>query len=526
MEGWPSGLFLSALAVNARRSASDTDDALGGGDRFVVDYLRLEVLSQLRRRELEFVTRTSVLHRLSGPLCDAVLGRSDSSQLLERFERTDVFVMPLDRHGGWYRYHRAFRDVLRHELDQLEPNAAGDLRRSAAAWCEANGRTTDAIAYADAAGDSELTAQLVQAHALEECQRGHVALAERWLKRLDREAIERHPGLAVTNGWVHAIRGRPVEAARWLRISREKALETALPDGATTAEPWQALLRAGLCSEGLETMQADAGRSLEGLPDGSFLRSGALMLSGCSYLFAGDDDRADGLLAEAVIESSGPDATTSVALAERSVIAMARGDWDVALEHSNRSRGILREEGLAGYVTSALTYAVAARIAAHRREPGSAREELGRARRLFPRLTYALPWLAVQSRLQAAYAEVALADWDGARSLSGEIKALLDRRPNLGLLVDEAAQLRTKLLGATGSWASTLTAAELRLLPLLPTHLSFREIADRLFVSRNTVKTQAMSVYRKLGVSSRSEAIRSATELGLLDSATLSRPTL
>ena len=95
------------------------------------------------------------------------------------------------------------------------------------------------------------------------------------------------------------------------------------------------------------------------------------------------------------------------------------------------------------------------------------------------------------------------------------------RRPKLGVLNEQAAELQHRLAASTqpdDNWASSLTGAELRLLPLLTTHLSFREIAERLFVSRNTVKTQAISVYRKLGVSSRSEAIERATELGLFAS--------
>ena len=143
-----------------------------------------------------------------------------------------------------------------------------------------------------------------------------------------------------------------------------------------------------------------------------------------------------------------------------------------------------------------------------------------------PVLTHVLSWFAVQARLELAKAHLALSDPRGAATLCREAEDVLRRRPALGTLVAESRDVRAKLSTVTdqsSGWASTLTAAELRLLPLLTTHLSFREIAERLFVSRNTVKTQAISVYRKLDASSRSEAIERAIELGLVDAAPASR---
>jgi LuxR family maltose regulon positive regulatory protein len=139
-------------------------------------------------------------------------------------------------------------------------------------------------------------------------------------------------------------------------------------------------------------------------------------------------------------------------------------------------------------------------------------------------LTYATPWLSVHFRLELARARIHLADAAGARNLLVEIDGILRRRPHLGVLVEQTEALRRQvgMMSADPAGASTLTSAELRLLPLLSTHLSFRAIGERLFVSTNTVKTQAISIYRKLGVSTRSEAIFRGAELGLLDqSATL-----
>jgi LuxR family maltose regulon positive regulatory protein len=128
-----------------------------------------------------------------------------------------------------------------------------------------------------------------------------------------------------------------------------------------------------------------------------------------------------------------------------------------------------------------------------------------------------MPWLAVQTSIELGRARLTLRDFERARLSVGNARAILDTRPDLGLLADDVDTVWRHSRGNEGrAGRGKLTSAELRLLPLLATHHSFREIAAQFYVSRNTVKTQAISVYRKLGVSSRSEAIERATQLGLL----------
>jgi LuxR family transcriptional regulator, maltose regulon positive regulatory protein len=163
---------------------------------------------------------------------------------------------------------------------------------------------------------------------------------------------------------------------------------------------------------------------------------------------------------------------------------------------------------------------VRARVAMHRGDVPAARQELVGAQRLRPLLTYALPHLAVQARMELARVHLALADLAGARTLMREIDGLLRRRPGLGILVGQAQALRSQLSQERGSavpGASSLTAAELRLLPLLSTYLPFGEIAAELFLSPHTIKTETHSIYRKLGASTRSQAVARSRELGLLE---------
>jgi LuxR family transcriptional regulator, maltose regulon positive regulatory protein len=161
-----------------------------------------------------------------------------------------------------------------------------------------------------------------------------------------------------------------------------------------------------------------------------------------------------------------------------------------------------------------------ARTALHRGDVPRAQQHLARAARLRPLLSHAFPHFAVQTLLELARGYLALDDAAGARMVLREARDIIQRRPNLGVLPQQAEELRSRLETVRGGTVgpSSLTTAELRLLPLLATHLSFREIGERLHVSRHTVKSQAISVYRKLGVASRSQAITRVQELGLLGS--------
>ena len=216
-----------------------------------------------------------------------------------------------------------------------------------------------------------------------------------------------------------------------------------------------------------------------------------------------------------------------IANCELALVALDRGDVDGAERRLVAARRLVGDDARGEYVVVALLHAVSARIGLERGRGAAARQDLVGAQRVRPMLTRSLSWLAVQTSIELAQAHLALEDGDGARTLCLEAEDVLQRTPDVGTLGARVAELRTELAefnAPPSGWASTLTSAELRLLPLLTTHLSFREIAERLLVSRNTVKTQAISVYRKLDATSRSEAIERAIELGLVDEAVAARP--
>jgi len=237
---------------------------------------------------------------------------------------------------------------------------------------------------------------------------------------------------------------------------------------------------------------------------------------------AGDQDQADVLFEDTVAEvrAGGGASDGCVALAERALLAITRGAWDLAEQHLAEAWSVIRAAHLEDYPVNTIVYAVTARLAIHQGDQPRARAELTRAQRLRPDLTHALPHLAVQARIELARCHLALLDFAAARTLLREADDILIRRPDLGVFAQQADDIRAELAQARGSsaqGASSLTAAELRLLPMLATHLPFPEIAQKLFLSRNTIKSQATSLYRKLGASSRSQAVIRSRELGLLE---------
>jgi LuxR family transcriptional regulator, maltose regulon positive regulatory protein len=518
-EGWPVGLYLAALAHQAGGPGGHAGAGFTGDDRFMADYLWSELLGQLPPDRVAFLTRTAVLERMSGPLCDAVLGTTGSGDVLAWLEAANLLLVPLDRQRRWYRYHHLFQELLSAELDRREPELVPALHARAASWCEANGLPEAALDHAQAAGDTDLVARLVWELALPAYGAGRVETTRRWFGWFeDQGLLGRYPQVAVLGAWLQALVGEPAVAERWADAAEQGPVTGTLPDGSTTQSNL-ALLRALLCRNGVDQMLADTQAALDELNPGSQWRPTAQLLEGICSLLAGQADQADPVLAHAAEVATEARAlpAAAIALAERSLLAMQHEDWRQAATLAEQAQAVVQAGALDGYVASALVHAVAARVAVHHGDVPRAQQDLARATRLRPLLTYALPYFAVQTLLELGRVCLALDDVAGARVVLRQARDVLRRRPDLGILPKEVEELWSKLdlsRGRTGG-ASSLTTAELRLLPLLPTHLTYTEIGQRLYVSQHTVKSQAMSVYRKLGVGSRGQAVQRLRQLGL-----------
>jgi LuxR family maltose regulon positive regulatory protein len=276
-----------------------------------------------------------------------------------------------------------------------------------------------------------------------------------------------------------------------------------------------------MCPAGPEQAVADADLAVEAEPSWSPWRDTALGVAGEAYLLVGDVDRAIELFKEAIEAPAGHASSDNVVVSqsELALLAMDRGAWSEAEEHLGPALAAIDELQMHDYPVCLIAFACAARLAVHHGDLKEANRRLTQAMRARPASTHALPGLAVALRLQLAQVYLTLADRTTARHLLREIDDILVHRPALGVLVDRVSAFRDLLaasaqIGATGS--SPLSPAELRLLPYLQTHLTIAEIAERLFVSRNTASSEVSSIYRKLGVSSRNEAVEQSTMLGLL----------
>jgi LuxR family maltose regulon positive regulatory protein len=376
-----------------------------------------------------------------------------------------------------------------------------------------------AIGHARAAGDYDRVARLILELQQPVWASGRAGTVLRWMEWLgDITSAEHYGAIAVHGSLMFGLLGQPGEAERWAAAAERASSAGILPDG-STMEATLAYLRAILCRKGISEMRHDAQIAWDGLSPASPYRATMLYTEGISFLLEGDPARAAPILARALnlATHSGSLPLASLILAEQCGVAAERDDWPEVTKLAGQAAAIVENGHFRDYWTSALVYAWASRAATHRGDISQARFYLGRASRLRPLLTYALPVVSVQALLEMTRSYIALGDPMGAAAVLAQAHEILQQRPDLGLLSELAGQLHASL--ATGSTrangASSLTVAELRLLPLLSTHLSYAEIGERLYVSKNTVKTQAYSAYRKLGVSSRSEAVVRTRELGL-----------
>ena len=483
------------------------------------EYLRSDVLAGLADDDIRFLTRSSVLDRLGGPLCDFVTETEGSPALLDRLERSNVFLLPLDRERKWFRIHAIFRSMLADELERREPGAASELRRRASDWCGNFGDPELALEYARLAGDSERLIELVDGSLLPFGPSGEPAKIARWLEPLDDdELLLAHPRMAAIGALAWALTGRADTADRWA----DAALRAGEADEAEElSSPWSALLHSLTSPHDAGEMAAEAMQALRDLPLDSAWRGPAFLTLGAAHALAGDPASAEAALRDAAgaAARSGAAPIESAALGLQSLVAAQRGAWRRSDVLAAASRKVVDDAELAGEVTTLFALAANARAALRRGAWPTVRADLDAADRLLPRLTYASGSLSLLLRTELASVHLALGESDRAARLLDEVDEVFARRPGVGVLRKETRELRAQVVASAGraeGRAATLTSAELRLLPLLTTHLSFREIAERLYVSRNTVKTQAISVYRKLGVSSRGEAVAHASEVGLV----------
>jgi LuxR family transcriptional regulator, maltose regulon positive regulatory protein len=520
-EGWPAGLYLAALSLRDQPDATTAIARFGGDDRVVSDYVADSLLADLTAGEVTFLRRTSVLDRLSGPLCDAVLRESGSAGTLRDLARANALVVPLDRTDEWYRYHGLLAQMLRAELRRHEPQLERELHRRASRWHADHDDVDAAIRHAAIASDVQLAGDLLWTHACRYIPQGHNATVRRWLGHFTDQQVAGYAPLALVAANTHLADGDRDLAEHWTAAAARALQGIPARRRPPALEAGIAGMRAAIAREGVQRMRDDAARAYGLEADDSPWRSMDRLLEGTACHLLGARERAHTLLQEGSRRGVVAAPTVNaLCLSQLALLAVERDDWARATELAARARSQIDRFRLAGYPTMSLVLAVAALTQAQRGRVQAAKDDCAEAARLLDGMDDFVPWYVAEVRIVLARVALRLSDVVGARAFI-EAAALAVRStpetPVLGAwLNDASAQVEAYSASAVSAPAS-LTTAELKILGLLPTHLSFREMGSQLYVSPNTVKTQAQAVYRKLDASSRSQAVARARALGLLE---------
>jgi LuxR family maltose regulon positive regulatory protein len=322
-EGWAAGLQVAALSMRGREDVSAFIQAFSGSNRYILEYLVEEVLARQPEAIQRFLIFTSILDRLSGPLCDAVLdmgaemqrgGGAEEQQasspialtveggqsqiVLEQLEAANLFVVPLDDERRWYRYHPLFADFLRDHLKTTRPEHMPVLHRRAAAWLEDNGQPADAFGHALAAGDGRDAARLAESATREMIAQGEWRTLQSWLDALPEDQVRDRPRLALARAWAHLFSSPPNVTESWLRVAEERLSRVASPDEVGASRRQASALhgeimavRATMASVAGDTERAiQLGRQALALldEDDRFLRTTAIMAMAYGYRYSGD----------------------------------------------------------------------------------------------------------------------------------------------------------------------------------------------------------------------------------------------
>lgn len=523
-EGWAAALFLAAYWLRGVDDPRLAAREFGGDHRYITEYLSREVIGSLDDDARWLLLRASVLGRFTGELCDAVFGRSDSASVLAELERGNFLVTRLE-HGGWLRVHSLFAEFAQVQLASLEPGAASEIHRRAARWLRSRGMPVEAVEHAAAAGEHEFVAELLAEYHLRLIRTGSAQTVLRWVRTLSDGDIVEHPALGVGAATAALMIGQAtLERRRLLMLADRSRFER--PERFTPyVRCVSAMVRAG-------SVDGQVGEAvLEGRRAIAIAQNDAdevlvAALAGCAraLYFAGELDEAWTTAMRAVehpdIERRAPG--HAFAQSTLALVAADRGWLESARTHAEKAKSIVGGVGSSRSWLGANASAALGRVLMEEGSLAEAERELAHAERIFrdevPTVHHA--WMLVllarvrcgRGRLDEA--EAAL------RSTDEAIGELIDAGQVPVLASEVQQELRhSHQRAGDGEILEPPSEAEMAVLRLLASELSARQIAEELFLSHNTVRSHARSIYRKLGVSSRADAIARAGALGLLDQA-------
>ncbi len=520
-EGWPAAIYLAGLSLRNRPDRHGFIVRFAGDDRHIVDYLGDEVLADLDPDTRELLLRTSILDRVNGPLCDAILATTGSARKLETLARSNLFVVPLDERRDWYRYHHLFRACLTAELRLEPPELVQELHRRATRWLERSGEVREAIDHAIAGQDFPAASELLATHWNEVVSTGGLQTVEMWLLALPEHVVTGDARLCLARAWTSFARGALEEVLPCLETAEAAPVPGPLLDGTTSVASGAATLRASywLRMGDFGKTVSHARNALE-LEQGPWRAISANCLGTASY-WLGETAQARQQL-EATIEE-GRELVPLVALFAVGVLALLdceRQDWNAVARGLQAARQMIEAGALGEYWMTAGVDLASGLASEQENDLAGAEMSMARSLVLYRRgrapveTANALLRLARVHRRQGHDA-VADDEIDEAAML---VRSCPDPGPKIQRLLAQARAHASA--GARGpsrpSGVEELSEAEARVLRLLASELTQREIGAELYVSLNTIKSHTRSIFRKLGASSREQAVARARELELL----------
>lgn len=520
-DGWPAGAYLAALSLGnvAEPERSARVSAFGASSRHVVDYLVAEVLEAHALQMQRFMSRTSILERLSGPLCDAVLHETDSAAVLDELALTNLFLTHLDDQSGYYRFHHLFAQLLRVQLERREPDLIPTLHRRAYEWHRKNGSIDEAIHHAMAAGAFAEAADLVAGAYVQYGNEAKHFTVLSWLRDLPDEVLRADPRLSLAEGWILAVCGRPEDAAAAIVTDDQSSRLAPAPllDGFPSIEANRTTLEAIF----IQPARGDVGcqvrlalRAAELVAPGTVWRSAVCWAVGWGLYFDGRFGEADRWFKESVSEGFAAQQwiATGSSLAYRSLIAGVLGRPAEQHRFADQAEEFVREHRLED-VDGEAPLALGLSFAARDRFPETlsfVEHGVDCIRRSGQRLRLAHALLHEASVLRA------LGLHERATSDIAESGSIIDSCRDPGIMRERLRALGVASRALAPLGEGELTNRELTVLRLLSGQLSERDIGRELFLSRNTIHSHTTSIYRKLDVSSRTDALARARELDLL----------
>jgi LuxR family transcriptional regulator, maltose regulon positive regulatory protein len=517
-QGWPAALYLAGLGASV-----DLEAGLGwspGNGLELSQYLRDEVLAPVPEALMRMARRSAVLEELSPAVCDAVLARQGSASDLQELARRVQLLTPTDPRAIRYRWHPLVRQALLNELRFIEPELEPSLQLRASAWYAEHGDVEAAIGHACEGGDPARAGALLWPVIPRLVMSGRWPKVLGWLAHFSDEQIAACPELGAAAAHAALAEGDLDGARRWALHAAAAAERSEACARGSSIGAGIAVIDAFAATPGVCEMRTAASRACASEPGDSLWQPISRSLRGTAAYLAGDLDAADELLDQAIAMAGASVPTlTALCLSQRAMIALHREEWELAGDHASRAVEVAAAHDLDGEPVSAFVLAAAAATAAHDGRADEAKRDVRASLDVLTGSGDSVAWYGAEVRILLACARLWLADVVGARTLLAQASRL--GRRTRGAAVFEhwfnmCSSHMDTLAEATLAGPSALTIAELRVLRFLPSHLSFREIAARLGVSANTVKTQAHSVYRKLGAASRSEAVARAQDTGLL----------